>query len=183
MSSSEEGSGRPQPMAPEPYSFLPAPKSVPIDPPDPPSEGWWNDPLSSDGIAQRYHDGDRWTEYVCIRAPQRWTDVFPDRVNFEVDPEALGIPRPPRGVPEPPPEPPTIGWWADPIERKLKQARYFDGTQWADLVAPTKSDGPRVVVRRRDPKEVVREQKAAQAAANHADGAPTKRRWPWARRD
>jgi hypothetical protein len=97
-------------------------------------------------------------------------------VNTQVDPDALGIPRPP-AVPDTPPEPPTAGWWKDPIERKLKQSRYFDGTQWTDLVAPTKAAGPRLVTRRRDPKEVIREQKAAQVAAN--PGA--KRRWPWSR--
>ena len=180
-SSNEKKTGQPPQMAPEPYSFLPAPKSVPLDAPNPPSAGWWNDPLSSDEIAQRYHDGNRWTEYVCIRTPQRWTDVFPDHVNLEVDPETLGIPRPPAVLPEPPPDPPMAGWWADPIERKLKQARYFDGSHWTDLIGPTKSDGLRVVVRRRDPKEVIREERAAQAAAKHADDAPTKRRWPWSR--
>ncbi|MDQ1515289.1 MAG: hypothetical protein QOE80_1119 [Actinomycetota bacterium] len=101
------------------------------------------------------------------------------RVRTEVDPVALGIPRPPV-VPDPAPEPPTAGWWEDPLER-LKQARYFDGTQWTDLIAPTKSAGPRLVVRRRDPEEVQKEQKAARAAAKaqRRGGAPTERRWWW----
>ena len=30
----------PRRMAPEPYSFLLAPKNVLMDPPDPPTEGW-----------------------------------------------------------------------------------------------------------------------------------------------
>jgi hypothetical protein len=75
-----------------------------------------------------------------------------------------------------------VGWWEDPIER-LKQARFFDGTQWTDLIAPTKVAGPRLVVRRRDPKEVQKEQKAARAAAKaqRSAGAAAKRRWPWSR--
>ena len=156
-----------------------------MDPSNPPShEGWWNDPLSSDGIAQRYYDGVQWTPYVSVRAPQRWTDVFPDKVNIQVDPEPLGIPQPP-AVPDPPPDPPTEGWWQDPIERKLKQARYFDGTIWTELVSPTMPSGPPLVIRRRDPKEVLQEQKAARAAANaqNPGAVPAKRRWPWARRD
>lgn len=172
----EEG---PRKMAAEPYSFLPAPKNVLLDPGDPPTEGWWRDPLSSFAGYQRYYDGAQWTPYVRSRSTKNWTKIFPDGVNTEVDPDALGIPRPP-AVPEPSPEPPTTGWWEDPIERKLKQARYFDGTQWTDLVAPTKSAGPRLVTRRRDPKEVVREQKAAQAAAS-GKPAPGERRWPWSR--
>jgi hypothetical protein len=159
-----------------------SPSQRPLDAPDPPTEGWWSDPLSSDDISQRYYDGSKWTPYVSGRSSKRWTDIFPDEVNTEVDPEALGIPRPPAS-PEPPPEPPAAGWWEDPLERKLKQARYFDGTQWTDLVAPTKSEGPRLVTRRRDPKEVIREKKAAQAATTRAGGTPAERRWPWSRRD
>ena len=103
------------------------------------------------------------------------------RVRTEVDPVALGIPRPPL-VPDPGPEPPTAGWWKDPIEPKLKQARYFDGTEWTDLIAPTKEAGPRLVVRRRDPEEVQKEQKAARAAAKaQKAGTHAKRRWPWSR--
>jgi hypothetical protein len=81
-------------------------------------------------------------------------------VNTEVDPDDLGISRPP-AVPDVAPEPPTVGWWEDPIEGKLKQARYFDGEKWTDLVAPTKSAGPRLVTRRRDPKEALQEEKDA----------------------
>ena len=176
----ERRKGRPPQMAPEPYSFLPRPISVLIDPIDPPKEGWWIDPLSSDSSYQRYYDGKRWTHYIRARCLKSWTQVFEDLVSTEVDPDAAGIPRPP-AVPEPPPEPPTAGWWEDPIER-LKQARYFDGTQWTDLIAPTKLAGPRLVVRRRDPKEVLKEQKAARAAAKaqKSGGAPAKRRrWPW----
>jgi hypothetical protein len=178
----DQGNELPRKMAPDPYSFLPAPKRVPQDPSDPPEEGWWNDPLSSDSATQRYYDGEGWTPYICGRTARNWTDIFPDRVNTEIDPEALRIPRPP-AVPEPAPDPPTAGWWEDPIERKLKQARYFDGTEWTDLLAPTKSAGPRLVTRRRDPKEVVREQKAAQAAAKaqSSGSEPGKRRWPWSR--
>jgi Protein of unknown function (DUF2510) len=159
-------------MAPEPHSFLPAPKHIIRDPSDPPAEGWWNDPLSSNNATQRYFDGRSWTPYICARTAKDWTDIFSDRVNTEVDPEALGIPSPP-AVPEPPPEPLKVGWWADPIERKLKQARFYDGTEWTDLIAPTKSAGPRLVTRRRDPKEVLREQRAA--------GGRAKRHWPWSR--
>jgi hypothetical protein len=178
--SPEEGTSTPRRMAPEPYSFLPAPKSVPVDPSDPPAhEGWWNDPLSSDETTQRYYDGAQWTPYVSVRTPQRWTDIFPDKVNTQIDPAAVGIPPPP-ALPDLPPDPPTMGWWKDPIQRKGKQARYFDGTQWTDLVAPTKSAGPRLVTRRRDPKEVLREQKAARAAPNPG-AEPPKRRWPWSR--
>lgn len=171
-------------MAPEPYSFLPMPTSVLVDPTDPPTEGWWTDPLGSDASYQRYFDGTKWTQYVRGRSLKSWTRIFPDRINTEVDPDALGIPRPP-AVPDSSPEPPTKGWWKDPIERKLEQARYHDGTQWTDLIAPTITAGPRLVTRRRDPKEVIQEQKAAQAAADGETpgGAPTKRRWPWSRHD
>jgi hypothetical protein len=151
-----------------------------MDPSNPPShEGWWNDPLSSDGIAQRYYDGAQWTPYVSVRAPQRWTDVFPDKVNIQVDPEAIRIPQPP-AVPDPPPDPPTAGWWQDPMKPKLKQARFFDGTIWTELVSPITPSGPPLVIRRRDPKEVLREQKAARAAANPG-AEPPNRRWPWSR--
>jgi hypothetical protein len=137
--------------------------------------------LGSDPTYQRYFDGTKWTPYVRSRTVKSWTQIFPDRINAKVDPEALGIARPP-AVPDPPPEPPTTGWWDDPIERKLKQARYYDGTQWTDLIAPTNTAGPRLVTRRRDPKEVVREQKAAQAAARGESlGGTTERRWPWSR--
>jgi hypothetical protein len=169
------------PMAPEPYPFLPAPRSALIDPPDSPTAGWWNDPLGSDGGYQRYYDGSRWTPYVRGHTPRGWTQIFRDNVNTEVDPEAVGVPRPP-AIPHPAPDPATVGWWADPVERKLKQAR-FDGAAWTDLIAPTKSAGPRLVTRRRDPKEVLREQRAAAGAANPQDhrGSPAKRRWPWSR--
>lgn len=166
-------------MAPEPYSFLPAPGTLPSDPPDPPTTGWWKDPLSSNDVTQRYFDGTTWTPYILVRTARSWTQIFPDGVNTQVDPDALGIPRPP-GEPDVPPDPPTVGWWKDPIEPKLKQARYFDGTDWTDLVAPTKSAGPRLVTRRRDPKEVVTEERAA-AAADSPDQPreSPKRRWPW----
>ncbi len=183
MSSLSHDGEHPRKMAPEPYSFLPEPEPLVLDPSDPPEEGWWNDPLSSDDATQRYYDGAQWTPYVRGRTARNWTDILQDRVNTEVDPEALGIPRPPM-VPEPPPEPPTVGWWEDPIKRNLKQARYFDGSQWTELVAPTKSAGPRLVTRRRDPKEVIREQRAARAAAEaqNSGGTPTKRHWRWSRR-
>ena len=173
----------PEQTSSEAYS-LPAPKSVPMDPSDPPShEGWWNDPLASDEITQRYYDGVQWTQYVSVRTPQRWTDAFPDRVNTQVDADALGIPRPP-AAPDFAPDPPTAGWWKDPIDRKLKQARYFDGARWTDLVAPTKATGPRLVTQRRDPKEVIRDDKAARSAAKteNSDTGSGKRHWPWSRR-
>src|SRR5436305_4624597 len=38
--------------------FLPEPKSVPLDPPNPPNVGWWVDPFRSYGHqVQRYYDG------------------------------------------------------------------------------------------------------------------------------
>jgi len=166
-------------MAPEPYSFLPAPEVLPSYPPDPPTVGWWKDPLSSNEVAQRYYDGTTWTPYVRVRTAKSWTQIFDDGVNTEVDPGSLGIPRPP-AVPEPPADPPTSGWWEDPLEPKLRQARYFDGTEWTDLIAPTKSEGPRLVTRRRDAKEVVEERKAAEAGAKPSDDGPN-RRWPWSR--
>ena len=44
--------------------FLPEPKSVPLDPPEPPSVGWWVDPFRSYGHqVQRYYDGRAWTLY------------------------------------------------------------------------------------------------------------------------
>ena len=150
-----------QEMAPEPYSFLPAVEPWPSDPPDPAVPGWWIDPLSSDDVTQRYYDGKRWTPYVSLRTAQRWTQIIEDRTNEEVDPKTLGIPRPPVS-PDAPTETPTAGWWQDPLEPKLKQARYFDGTDWTDLVAPTKPAGPRLVSRRRDPKEAIRKEKSGE---------------------
>jgi hypothetical protein len=149
--SSNEGKNVVQKMAPEPLSLLPGPAKCPDRPPDPPTEGWWRDPLNSTEVYQRYHDGKRWTQYVRSRTTRSWTQIFHDRINTEVDPDALGIPRPPV-VPDLPPEPPIAGWWEDPIEPRLKQAPYFDGAQWTEFIAPTKSAGPRLVTRRRDPK-------------------------------
>jgi len=175
---SNEGKSGSRKMAPEPYSFLPEPDTWPLDAPDPPTEGWWKDPLSSFDIYQRYFDGTKWTPYVSGRTARRWTEIFPDEINTEVDPTALGIPLPPT-TPEPSPETPTKGWWKDPRERKLKQARYFDGERWTELIAPTKSVGPRLVTRRRDPKQVLAEQRAAKGAA---PGGKSKWRWPWSQR-
>jgi hypothetical protein len=92
-------------MAPEPYSFLPAPDTLPSDPPDPPTAGWWKDPLSSNEVTQRYFDGTIWTPFILVRTAKSWTQIFPDGVNTQVDPDALGIPRPPAN-PEPAPDPP-----------------------------------------------------------------------------
>ena len=168
-----------QRMPPEPYSFLPASDPLPDDPPDPPTAGWWKDPLSSNDVTQRYFDGTTWTPYVCVRTAKRWTEIFADAVNTEVNPDELGIARPP-AIPDSSPEPPTVGWWQDPMEPKLKQARYFDGAKWTDLLAPTKSAGPRLVTRRRDPKEAIDEQKAAMAGSDVADAnaESSDRRWP-----
>lgn len=115
------------------------------------------------------------------RSLKGWTEIFEDvmPVRTEVDSVALGIPRPPV-VPDPASEPPTAGWWEDPSEPKLKQARYFDGTEWTDLIAPTKEAGPRLVVRRRDPEEVQKAQKAARAAAKaqrRSSRAPSSKWW------
>jgi hypothetical protein len=141
--------------------------------------------MNADPSYQRYYDGTTWTHYLRARSLKSWTEIFEDvlQVRTEVDPVAVGIPQPPV-VPDPAPEPPTTGWWEDPIESKLKQARYFDGAKWTDLIAPTKETGPRLVVRRRDPEEVEKEQKAARVAAKaqKSTGAPAKRRrWPWSR--
>lgn len=163
-------------MAPEPYSFLPETETWPLDPPEQPTEGWWKDPLSSFDIYQRYFDGTKWTPYVSGRTARRWTEIFPDDLNTEVDPTALGIPLPP-ATPALSAEPPTKGWWKDPLQPKLKQARYFDGEQWTDLIAPTKSAGPRLVTRRSDPK--------ANQSGAEGPGPETpalERRWPWSRR-
>ena len=136
--------------------------------------------MNADSSYQRYYDGKEWTHYLRSRYSRGWTEIFEDemRVRTEVDPVSLGIPRPPV-IPEPAPEPPTAGWWEDPIEPKLKQARYFDGAKWTDLIAPTKQAGPRLVVRRRDPEEVQKEQKAARAAAKaqQRGGAPSGKWW------
>jgi hypothetical protein len=58
----------------------------------------------------------------------------------------------------------------------MKQARYFDGEDWTDLVAPTKAAGPRLVTRRRDPKEVIQEEKDAAAEAADPGADSGKRR-------
>ena len=69
-----------QETSPEPYEFLPPFESSPSDPPNPPTAGWWRDPVPPPGpkkvIAQRYHDGTRWTPYVTVRTPRRWTQIF-----------------------------------------------------------------------------------------------------------
>ena len=65
-------------MAPEPYSFLPMPETWPSCPPDPPTAGWWKDPLSDD-VTPRYYDGNRWTPYVCMRTAQKWIQIVKDR--------------------------------------------------------------------------------------------------------
>jgi hypothetical protein len=58
------------------YPFLPTPEVFPPEPADPPREGWWNDPFEQTMVAQRYHDGMRWTQYVCVRTARQWTEVF-----------------------------------------------------------------------------------------------------------
>jgi hypothetical protein len=166
-------------MAPAPFSFLPRPTSVLVDPTDPPTEGWWRDPLNADSSYQRFFDGTSWTRYLRARTFKTWTQIFEEALGArtEVDPDTLGIPRPP-AVPEPPEEPPTAGWWEDPIESE-KQARYFDGAKWTDLIAPTKEAGPRLVVRQRDPEKIRKEQKAARAdaKAQRPGGAPSRKPW------
>jgi hypothetical protein len=58
------------------FPFLPKIEVYPLDPPDPPTEGWWRDPFGGNTVTQRYYDGTRWTQYVSVRTPKRWTDVF-----------------------------------------------------------------------------------------------------------
>src|SRR5260221_11947393 len=99
-------------MAPEPYSFLPASDPLPDDPPDPPTAGWWKDPLSSNEVTQRYFDGTTWPPYILVRTAKSWTQIFSDGVNTQVDPDAFGIPRPPAD-PELPPDAPTPAWGDD----------------------------------------------------------------------
>jgi hypothetical protein len=61
---------------PDHHSSLPRPKSFPREAPDPPAEGWWQDPFQTPGAySQRYHDGTRWTQYVSLRAMRSWTDI------------------------------------------------------------------------------------------------------------
>ena len=35
-------------------------------PPNPIKPGWWKDPLHTDDLALRYHDGTNWTDYICL---------------------------------------------------------------------------------------------------------------------
>ena len=58
------------------YPFLPKPEVFPTKPGDPPTEGWWIDPYEPIMVGQRYHDGTRWTQYICVRTARQWTDVF-----------------------------------------------------------------------------------------------------------
>ena len=58
------------------YRFLPETETYPMKPPDPPTEGWWKDPFDPEVVAQRYHDGTRWTQYVAGRTARQWTSVF-----------------------------------------------------------------------------------------------------------
>ena len=59
------------------FPFLPKIEVYPLEPPDPPSEGWWLDPFPGrTSVRQRYHDGTRWTQYISVRTAKRWTGVF-----------------------------------------------------------------------------------------------------------
>jgi len=59
------------------YPFLPLPESFPFEAPDPPTEGWWQDPYEGDGpVAQRYHDGRQWTQYTSLLAMRKWSDII-----------------------------------------------------------------------------------------------------------
>ena len=59
------------------YPFLPEIETYPMKAPDPPTQGWWNDPFEPTILeSQRYHDGARWTQYVAVRSARRWSSVF-----------------------------------------------------------------------------------------------------------
>ena len=57
------------------YPFLPETETYPMKAPDPPAEGWWTDPFHPQ-VAQRYHDGTGWTQYVATRLAREWTSVY-----------------------------------------------------------------------------------------------------------
>jgi hypothetical protein len=56
--------------------YLPEPKSVALDPPHPPSVGWWMDPFRSGGEVQRYYDGRAWTKYTSTKRLAGWDDII-----------------------------------------------------------------------------------------------------------
>lgn len=47
---------------------LPTPTGLRLPLPSPRRAGWWKDPAKSHSMAVRYHDGTRWTEFVCNAA-------------------------------------------------------------------------------------------------------------------
>jgi hypothetical protein len=47
-------------------NWLPKPPGMRFPPPVPVEEGWWEDPAHIDDLALRYHDGTKWTEFVCL---------------------------------------------------------------------------------------------------------------------
>jgi len=59
--------------------YLPEPKSVALDPPHPPSVGWWMDPFRSGGEVQRYYDGRAWTRYTSRKSLAGWDDIIESR--------------------------------------------------------------------------------------------------------
>ncbi len=60
---------------------LPQPKMLPPEAPEPPTAGWWVDPLRKGPFAQRYHDGTKWTVFVSYRRGGLWSDIVEVPIN------------------------------------------------------------------------------------------------------
>lgn len=56
--------------------YLPEPKRMALEPPHPPTVGWWMDPFRSSGEVQRYYDGRAWTRYTSRKRLSSWDDII-----------------------------------------------------------------------------------------------------------
>ena len=143
------------------FAFLPVPARIPLYPPERPTKGWWTDPYrpgpdpakpdrpAPGPLCQLFHDGERWTPYICYRMkgaqPKKWSLALPGP-NFwggiTEDADPLAHPAPKLGgraiddysfLPvvlsgTEPPDPPTMGWWTDPLSDFGQ--RFHDGSRW-----------------------------------------------------
>lgn len=155
-----------QPPQDSKYALLPPPAPIPLYPPEPTTKGWWTDPYrpgpdpanpakpAPGPLCQRFHDGERWTPYICYRIPgarpRKWSLALPGP-NFwggiTQDGDPLGHPAPKLGVRtiddysflpmalsgSEPPDPPTMGWWRDPLSDFGE--RFHDGSRWTQYRA------------------------------------------------
>lgn len=69
-------------------SWLPEPRIIGIDPPEPLKKGWWRDPFSDGRVTQqRFHDGDDWTPYICYLAGRLWSEIYEVPVPSDAQPQ------------------------------------------------------------------------------------------------